>query len=95
MQALAGLRAQYARTAASLEAVRAEYDSLAAEDARLRDKVAMLEALVGGSPGGGSAGGLPHGCTADPAVQALGGSLPGVPYTASTAAYIELEELRR
>ncbi|KAG2495498.1 hypothetical protein HYH03_006442 [Edaphochlamys debaryana] len=80
--ALAGLRTAYARATTSLESLRAEHDELLAEDAKLRDRLAMLEGLVG-TTGSGTAGGA----------QEYGDGQ--VPYTVATAALIELEELRR
>ncbi|GFR44637.1 hypothetical protein Agub_g5926, partial [Astrephomene gubernaculifera] len=90
--ALAELRAAYGRAAAAHDAVRVQYDSLAAEDAKLRDRVALLEALVAGGGGGGMQRPMGHLGEAGGGGSEAGGS--GL-YTASTAALIELEELRR
>ncbi|GIL78073.1 hypothetical protein Vretimale_7475 [Volvox reticuliferus] len=89
--ALASLRAAYARTCASLESLRVEYDTLASDDAHVRDRLSMLEALVAADSRGGAA--------VRPIGQLTGdadrcGEAAGL-YTASTAALIELEELRR
>ncbi|KAG2428784.1 hypothetical protein HXX76_011484 [Chlamydomonas incerta] len=87
--ALAGLRSAYARSSSALEALRVEHESLQAEDVRLRDRLALLESLVGATGAGGGGG-----------IDILGGAGGGGgdgggAYTASTAAFIELEELRR
>lgn len=67
---------------------------LQAEDVRLRDRLALLESLVGAT-GAGAGGGiniLGGGGTGSGGGDDGGG---GGAYTASTAAFIELEELRR
>ncbi|KAG2449588.1 hypothetical protein HYH02_005121 [Chlamydomonas schloesseri] len=97
--ALAGLRTAYARASSALEALRAEHEALQAEDVRLRDRLALLESLVGASGpaginimGAGGAAGLGGGGGDG---GAGGGGAAAGAYTASTAAFIELEELRR
>ncbi|GIL66826.1 hypothetical protein Vafri_20325 [Volvox africanus] len=90
--ALANLRAAYTRTCASLESLRVEYDTLASEDAHVRDRLSMLEALVAADSRGGGAAMRPMG---QPRVDVAGVGEAGGLYTASTAALIELEELRR
>ncbi|GLI63402.1 hypothetical protein VaNZ11_006364, partial [Volvox africanus] len=90
--ALTSLRAAYARTCASLESLRVEYDTLALEDAHVRDRLSMLEALVAADSRGGGAAVRPVG---QPRLDVGGVGEAGGLYTASTAALIELEELRR
>ncbi|KXZ47551.1 FAP125 protein [Gonium pectorale] len=101
--ALAGLRGAYTRACASLESLRTEHDALVAEDTRLRDRLAMLEALVADSVTGAYdlRGQRPAGRSSASSIDAqrgeglpMAGGEPGW-YTASAAALIELEELRR
>lgn len=92
-QANASLRTAYGRSCAALEALQVEHDGALHDNARLRDRLVMLEALVSVPEPAGSAGAW----GGRPGTAASGSTAPtgAAYYTAGSAAYIELEELRR